>query len=79
MTQSDPAASVQSASTSAQDVMKLFGDLRDGVLGIVKQAEAMAMCADAGRAGELARGHLVQAHGAIQESRLNLVIVGGEG
>jgi hypothetical protein len=77
MTQHDSAESCPETSARAQDVLQLFGALRSDILEIVRHAEAM--CAEAGRAGELARSHLTQALGAVGEARLNLVVVGGEG
>lgn len=68
---------VSSVTVTAQDVMRFFGELRGEIAEIANQLESMG--AEAGRAGEAARVHLIQARAEVDDSRLNLVVVGGEG
>ncbi len=59
------------------EVLRLFDELRHEILDAVEKAEEIA--AATGEAGKGARSHLVAARWAVDLSRLNLVVVGGEG
>ena len=59
------------------EVLRLFDELRHGILDAVGKAEAIAE--ESGQAGNGARSHLVAARWAVDLARLNIVVVGGEG
>ncbi len=59
------------------EVLRLFDELRREILDAVRVAENIAR--ESGEAGNGARSHLVAARWAVDLSRLNLVVVGGEG
>jgi hypothetical protein len=58
-------------------VLDLFDELRRETLEILDRAERIS--SEGGSAGERARPHISAARQAVDESRLNLVIVGAEG
>jgi hypothetical protein len=59
------------------EVLRLFDELRLGILDAVRKADEIAEAS--GDAGTNARSHLLAARWAVDLSRLNLVVVGGEG
>lgn len=66
-----------SVSTSADEVLSLFDELRGEIVAVLQRGEEIAR--NTGGAGESARPHLLAARQAADLSRLNLVVVGGEG
>jgi hypothetical protein len=58
-------------------VLELFAELRMQTLEVLDQAELIARAS--GKAGERAQPHIAAARHAVDQSRLNLVVVGGEG
>jgi hypothetical protein len=59
------------------EVLRLFDELRHEILDVVRKADEIAE--QSGEAGNSARAHLRAARWAVDLSRLNLVVVGGEG